>query len=51
MPSLFRIYYGKTEGDYPNMFVVYTREANLNKAYVSIREKLPLYEPTLKAIM
>lgn len=47
-----RIYYDKKcVSEYPYMFVVFTKEFSLNKAYVKINEDLPLYEVSLKPIM
>lgn len=47
-----RIYYDKKcVSEYPFMFVVFTKEFSLNKAYVKLKEDLPLYDVSLKPIM
>lgn len=49
LTPLHSTYYGRTDGDYPLMFVVFTKESNLNKAYVRISEKFStMYEVSLK---
>lgn len=47
----FRVYYSKNDNEHPHMFVVYTKESSLYRAYVAINERFPLFEVTLKAIM